>query len=126
MQNYPTPPPAYYPPQRRTSGLGKASLLIAITIFLLVLVSLVAIIVMLETKSKAENVVMVASVIGWILAPGGHFLGLVLGIIDVCRKRSKKFVPGLGIALNAVLGGIGLTLLIIVLNMAVHAMGAFH
>ena len=126
MQSYATPAIPYYPAPRQTSRLGKASLLIALTIFLLVIASLIVLIILLETKSKAENVVIGITLIGWVLAPGGHFIGLLLGIIDVCRSRSKKLVPGFGIAANAVLGGVGLTILVMVLNLLIHAMGAFR
>lgn len=111
---------------RKTSKLGKASLLIGITIFLLVVFSIIAMIVMLELGSKSDNVVVGISLIGWILAPGGHFVGAVLGLVDVCRRRSKKLVPSLGIALNAVLGGIGLVVMFYVLSLLVHAFGAFR
>lgn len=111
------------PLERRTSRLGKASLFIAVGILLLVIASLIVALVLIETKSKAEEMVIGISVIGWVLAPGGHLIGLVLGIIDVCRSRSKKLVPALGIAANAVLGGIGLVILALVLNLLIHSMG---
>jgi hypothetical protein len=126
MQNYSAPRAPYLLAPRQTSRLGKASLLIALTVFLLVLASLIVLVILLETKSKAENTVMAIMLIGWVFAPGGHFIGLLLGLIDVFRSRSKKLVPALGIAANAVLGGIGLTVLVLVINLMIRAMGAFH
>ena len=114
------------PAPRTTSKLGRASLTIAIGIFSLVVLSVVALIVLLEVGSKSDNVGVGIALVAWILAPGGHFIGLVLGIIDVCRKRSKKMVPVLGIIANAVLGGVGFTVLIYILNLLFHSLGSFR
>lgn len=112
-------------PIRRTSRLGKASFMIGIGIFSLVIASVVVMLFVALNDIKAANTVIAITVVGWILAPAGHFIGLVLGIIDVCRRDSKKLVPVLGIVGNAILGGIGLTLLVIVGNMALQTIGAF-
>lgn len=112
-------------PIRRTSRLGKASFMIGIGIFSLVIASVVVMLIFALNDIKSANTVIAITVVGWILAPAGHFIGLVLGIIDVCRRDSKKLVPILGIVGNAILGGIGLTLLVIVGNMALQTLGAF-
>ena len=66
------------------------------------------------------------TIAGWVLAPGGHFIGLILGIIDICRSRSKKLVPALGIAANAILGAAGVIILIVFLNLLLKAAVAYH
>lgn len=114
-----------FEPERRTSKLGKASLMIAVIIFLLVVLSAIGLIVMFQT-TKTVDAVVIVTVIGWVLAPSGHFIGLVFGVIDVCRSRSKKLVPALGIAGNAVLGGIGFAILIGIVNSFLKTAGGFH
>lgn len=105
---YPAAAPSPYA-ERKTSKLGKASLLIAIGVFLCVAASGVLLIVMLQTAGS-NKAGLAISVIGWFLAPGAHLVGLVLGIVDVCRANSRKLVPARGIVANALLGGIGLAI----------------
>lgn len=124
MQNYDEHSPS--PIVRKTSRLGKASFMIALSIFVLVLASVVVMMLFSLNNSKSANAVIGISLLGWLIAPLGHFVGLVLGIIDVCRKRSKKLTPALGIAGNAILGGIGIGLIFLVLSVLGSALGAFR
>jgi hypothetical protein len=100
--------------------------MIGLGIFVLVIASLVVMLLFSLNGSKSANTIIGISLVGWIFAPAGHFVGLVLGIVDVCRKRSKKLVPALGIAGNAILGGIGMTLLVVVGNMMLQSLGSFR
>ena len=128
MNEYPQQYPAYpLPPiARKTSRLGKASFMIALGIFLLVIASLVVMLLFSLNGSKAASTIIGISLVGWIFAPAGHLVGLILGVVDVCRKNSKKLTPVLGIVGNAVLGGIGLTWLVIVGNLMLQSLGAFR
>jgi hypothetical protein len=128
LNEHPQQYTGYPPPQieRKTSRLGRASFMIALGIFLLVIASLVVMLLFSLTGSKAANTIVGISLVGWIFAPAGHLVGLILGIVDVCRKNSKKLTPILGIVGNAVLGGTGLALLVIVGNMMMQSLGAFR
>lgn len=123
MQNREAFPP---PVVRRTSRLGRASFMIALSIFLLVLASVGVMMLFSLNNSKSANAVIAVSLVGWLVAPLGHFVGLVMGIVDICRKGSKKLTPALGIAGNAVLGGIGIGLIFLVLSVLGSALGAFR
>ena len=100
--------------------------MIALSIFGLVLCSGAVLILFNLNDTKVSNDALSVVVIGWFLAPAGHFIGLVLGIVDVCRKGSKKLTPSLGIAGNAILGGIGFGLIFLVLSVMGAALGAFR
>ena len=123
MQDYPySTMPATV--ERRTSKLGIASLAVAVGIFLLVLGSVILMFILSGNRS-ADSVILI-SLVGWVLAPAGHLLGLLLGVIDLFRKRSKKLVPALGVAGNAILGGIGIALLVLVGAFLLKAASAVH
>ncbi|MEO7509119.1 MAG: hypothetical protein ABIZ95_17870 [Pyrinomonadaceae bacterium] len=124
MQNYQVTGDSL--PARRTSKLGKISFMIAPAIFLLVLASFGLLILFGLSESKSTETIFVISVFGWLIAPLGHFVGMVLGIIDVCRKRSKKLIPSLGIVGNAILGGIGIAIMFLVVSILGPGLTAFR
>lgn len=111
---------------RTTSKLGKVSFMIGLTIFLLVLASFGLLLLFSLSDSKSTETIFVISLFGWLVAPLGHFVGMVLGIIDVCRKRSKKLVPSLGIAGNAILGGIGIAIMFLAVSILGPGLTAFR
>jgi hypothetical protein len=113
-------------PPRKTSKLGKASLVIAIAIFFLVAGSIVVMILFAERLTPSAGSIVILTVVGWLLAPAGHLVGLVLGVVDLFRPRSKKLVPALGVAGNAILSGVGVTALIFLVNLLLRSAGGFH
>jgi hypothetical protein len=111
---------------RKTSKLGKTSFMIGLSIFCVVMVSMALALFFSLNDTKLSDNEMLVFVILWILAPFGHLIGLVMGIVDVCRKRSKKLTPALGIAGNAILGGIGIGGMFLILSVLGAALTAFR
>jgi hypothetical protein len=119
--------PDQQPPLRQHSKLGVASFVMALSIPVLLTV-LVILALMLGTDTKAAPgwYSVWAFMICGLLAPLGHLVGVILGIVDALRKGSKRLFPVLGITLNLILGGIGAVILIYVIRLMFAALGAFR
>ncbi len=123
MQTFPNQQPLLL----RHSKLGVASFVMALSIPVLLIV-LVALALILGTDTKAAPgwYMVWAFMICGLLAPLGHLVGVILGIVDVRRKSSKKVFAVLGITLNLILGGAGAVMLVYVVQLMFSALGAFR
>ena len=106
-----------------TSKLGKASLLLAAVIFVVVLVSVV---LFFSFGSKLPDGLAGPILVTWLLAPLGHLLGLALGIISQFRSERRDWAGIFGIALNSLLGAAGIGLIVLFGWVLSHTLGAFR
>jgi hypothetical protein len=61
-----------------------------------------------------------------LLAPLGHLTGVIFGIVAARPSQNRKLFPVLGIMLNALLGGIGVIILVYVIAGMFASLGAFR
>lgn len=119
--------PYEQPPLRQHSKLGLVSFTMALSIpALLILLVVLAAILGTDTKAAPGWYMVWAFMICGLLAPPGHLVGVILGIVDALRSQSKKLYPALGITLNTILGVAGVFILVYVISVMFKALGAFR
>lgn len=87
------------PPEKKQSGLGIASFVIAMVTGIVTFVAVVFAGILASQNSENEIGLMIVGlmIIGAVLV---HLLGLVLGIIGLTQKNTKKVFSSLGLAFN--------------------------
>jgi hypothetical protein len=109
------------------SKLGVASFVMAVSIpLLLILFVVLALALGTTTKDSPGWYAVWAAMIFGLLAPLGHLIGIILGVVAVVRAQYKKLFAVLGIMLNAILGGTGVVILVFVIQQMFKSLGAFR
>lgn len=98
----------------RRRSFGKLSVQIAVWIFIVTTVLLIAYYIaynQMPKKSPLQDIASAVAVIGaLILAPLGHLVGFVLGIMAIFRTGDRRFLGLIGVLLNSVVVVIGVFL----------------
>jgi hypothetical protein len=100
-------------PAARRLSFGKLSVQIAIWIFIVTTVLLIAFYIaynQMPKKSPLQDWASGAMVVELILAPFGHLVGFVLGIMAIFRSGDRRGLGILGTLLNCVVVVIGVFL----------------
>jgi hypothetical protein len=102
---------------KRHSRLGIAATIIAVTlpILLVVLIFGGGTLLSIIKKGDNENAVTLSLVLTILSLPLIHLLGLILGLIGLFSKKTKKLFPIIGSVLNAVLLLLGVTIIVLIL-----------
>lgn len=109
--------------QKRHSRLGIVSTVIGLLLPVLLVFFIIVAISLDIKKNTLGNDIVVAGLLITLTFPVVHLIALILGIIGLCFKNTKKLFPVIGTILNAILmlAGIGIFILALELFSAATA-----